>query len=49
MFDREEIPETKEKKTRGTTISNNKFLKICPPKLNKYFSVVKKIEVGIEF
>ena len=30
------MPETKEKKTSGTTINKSKFLNICPPRLNRY-------------
>ena len=44
IFDKEDIPETKEKKTRGTTINKSKFLNIWPPKLNKYFSIPVKTD-----
>ena len=39
MLDKEDIPETREKKTRGTTTSIRRFLNTWPPKLNKYFSI----------
>tara|TARA_B100001063_G_C16615874_1_gene478151 strand:+ start:700 stop:870 length:171 start_codon:yes stop_codon:yes gene_type:complete len=42
ILDKEEMPETKEKKTRGTTINKRRFLNICPPRLKRYFSIPKK-------
>ena len=41
------MPETKEKNTRGTTINNNRFLNIWPPRLNRYFSMPKKTDSDI--
>ena len=38
ILDREDIPDTNEKKTSGTTTSIKRFLKICPPRLKMYFS-----------
>ena len=48
IFDKEEMPETREKKTRGTTINKSRFLKICPPKLKRYFSMPRKTDCEIE-
>ena len=39
LSDKEDMPETKEKKTSGTTINRRRFLNIWPPRLNKYFSM----------
>tara|TARA_B100000575_G_scaffold187265_1_gene150862 strand:- start:29 stop:262 length:234 start_codon:yes stop_codon:yes gene_type:complete len=44
IFDKEDMPETKEKKTSGTTINKSRFLNIWPPRLNKYFSMPRKID-----
>ena len=44
IFDKEDMPETKEKKTRGTTINKSRFLNIWPPRLNRYFSIPEKID-----
>ncbi|GIT32749.1 MAG: hypothetical protein Ct9H300mP3_02800 [Gammaproteobacteria bacterium] len=43
MLDREDIPDTSEKKTSGTTTSIKRFLKICPPRLKIYFSTTTDI------
>ena len=43
ILDKDEIPETKEKNTSGTTIKRSKFLNIWPPRLKMYFSANKKI------
>ena len=40
ILDKEEIPETSEKKTKGTTIKSRRFLKTCPPRLKTYFSII---------
>ena len=49
IFDKEDMPETKEKNTRGTTINSNRFLNICPPRLNRYFSMPKKTDSDMKF
>ena len=36
MSDKDEIPDTKEKNTSGTTINFNKFKKMSPPRLKIY-------------
>ena len=46
MLDKDEMPETKEKNTNGTTIKRSKFLNICPPRLKTYFSTNKKDNNG---
>ena len=43
ILDKDEIPETKEKNTSGTTIKRSKFLNIWPPRLKTYFSANKRI------
>ena len=43
ILDKDEIPETKEKNTSGTTIKRSKFLNIWPPRLKKrIFPQIKK-------
>ena len=44
---KDEIPETNEKNTRGTTISFKRFLKISPPKLNMYVEKNSSINFGV--
>ena len=48
MFDNDEIPETSEKKTKGTTTSIRRFLNIWPPKLKTYFSIAIYRPAGLE-
>jgi hypothetical protein len=42
-LEREDIPDTSEKKTSGTTTSIKRFLKIWPPRLKTYFSITSDI------
>jgi len=37
MLPKDDIPETREKNTNGTTISFNRFKNISPPRLKIYF------------
>ena len=47
MFEREDIPETNEKNTKGTTINKRRFLNTCPPRLKMYFSTARNTSTGI--
>ena len=47
MFESDEIPDTNEKKTNGTTTNISKFLNIWPPRLKTYFSTKSKSIAGI--